>query len=125
MNKKISFIILMLSILVILLFINACCLESGPTCPTPQDKYAIDNLPGITNPPTYLDQQRLTELVELIGTGEFGNIHSLVIIHNDSLALEKYFMGWTRHMRHNCFSVTKSIMSALIGIVILFHYFLC
>jgi len=60
----------------------------------------------------------LAELVNLIEIGEFGNIQSLIIIHNDSLALEEYFMGWTRHMRHFCSSVTKSFSSALIGIAI-------
>lgn len=117
MNKKISFII-MLSISAILLCINACCLESDPTCPTPQATYAIDNLPGSTNPPTYIDQKMLTELVELIEAGEFGDIQSLIIIHNDDLVLEEYFMGWTRHMRHFCASVTKVFTSALIGIAI-------
>jgi CubicO group peptidase (beta-lactamase class C family) len=56
--------------------------------------------------------------VEDINGGEYGKIHSLIIIHNDSLVLEEYFMGWSRHMRHPLFSVSKSFSSALIGIAI-------
>jgi CubicO group peptidase (beta-lactamase class C family) len=85
---------------------------------TPQDKYAIDNLPGSDTPPYELDEEILAELVNKIEAGVFGNLHSLIIIHNDSLVLEEYFQGWTRHMRHYCNSVTKSFTSALIGIAV-------
>jgi CubicO group peptidase (beta-lactamase class C family) len=118
MNKKISFTILMLSISAILLFINSCCLESDPPCPTPQTQYAIDTLPGCDDCPLELDKAMLAELVEDIKEGEYGKIHSLIIIHNTGLALEEYFMEWTRHMLHPCFSATKSFTSALIGIAI-------
>jgi len=50
--------------------------------------------------------------------GDYGNIHSVIIIHNDGLALEEYFMEWNRHMLHMCASVTKSFTSSLIGIAI-------
>lgn len=89
------------------------CLEE-----TPQDNYAIDALPGSDTPPYELDEEILTGLVNLIEAGDFGNIHSLIIIHNDNLVLEEYFMGWTRHMRHLCASTTKSFTSALIGIAV-------
>jgi CubicO group peptidase (beta-lactamase class C family) len=56
--------------------------------------------------------------VNLIEAGDFGKIHSLIIIHNDSLVMEEYFMGWTRHMLHHVWSITKSVTSALIGIAI-------
>jgi CubicO group peptidase (beta-lactamase class C family) len=100
--------------------INACQSKTFQPCQeeTPQDKYAIDALPGSDTSPYELDEERLAELVNLIEAGGFGNMHSLIIIHNDSLILEEYFMGWTRHMRHSCFSATKSLTSALIGIVI-------
>jgi len=99
-----------MTILAVFIFINA--------CPNLQKQYAIDTLPGCDDCPTELDEEILTVLVNKIENGDFGNIHSLIIIHNDSLALEEYFMEWNRHMLHNCFSVTKSFTSALIGIAI-------
>jgi len=99
--------------------IDACSNKIQPCLvETPQDKYAIDNLPGADTPLYELDEELLAELVNLIDEGEFGNINSLIIIHNDSLVLEEYFMGWTRHMRHDCYSATKSFASALIGIAV-------
>jgi CubicO group peptidase (beta-lactamase class C family) len=94
----------------------------GPTLPLPdefpQKEYAIDKLPGCDDYPFELDKEILAEIVNKIEVGDYGNIHSLIIIHNDSLVLEKYFQGWTRHMLHPCFSVTKSFTSALTGIAI-------
>ena len=118
MNKKISSLTIILTILAIFSCINSCCLFSDLPCETPQHEYAIDKLPGCEDCTTVLDKDALANLVNLIETGEFGNIHSLIIIHNDSLALEEYFMGWTRHMRHYLASATKSITSSLIGIAI-------
>jgi CubicO group peptidase (beta-lactamase class C family) len=87
-------------------------------CPNLQNHYAIDDLPGCDHCTTQLDETILAELVNKIKEGDYGNIHSLIIIHNDSLALEEYFMEWNRHMLHVCASVTKSFTSALIGIAI-------
>jgi CubicO group peptidase (beta-lactamase class C family) len=83
---------------------------------SPQDAYAIDNLP--LAPSNSLDEEILARLVAQIRLGAFGKIHSLIIIHNDSVVLEEYFRGWTRDMLHPCFSATKSVTSALIGIAI-------
>lgn len=83
-----------------------------------QDTYAIDALPGSGTSPYTLDQEKLAGLVSAIDKGNYGNTHSLIIIQNDNLVLEKYFQGWTRDMRHPCFSVTKSVTSALIGIAL-------
>ncbi len=85
---------------------------------TPQKQYMIDHLPGSVSQPVRLDRQKLDLLVKDIADGMYGKIHSLIMVYNDSLALEKYFMGWTRYMLHPCFSVTKSFASALIGIAI-------
>ena len=87
-------------------------------CPNPQNQYAIDDLPGCDDCPNVLDEDILVELVNKIEDGDYGEIESLIIIHNDSLAFEEYFLGWNRHMLHPCFSATKSFTSALIGIAI-------
>ncbi len=69
--------------------INACSNKIQPCMvETPQDNYAIDVLPGSDTPPYELDEKILAELVNLIEAGEFGNMHSLIIIHNNSLILE-------------------------------------
>ena len=80
--------------------------------------YAIDSLPGIGTSPYTLDEKKLDELVSAIRADDFGKTDSMVIIQNDSLILEKYFRGWARDRRHSCFSVTKSVTSALIGILL-------
>ena len=87
-------------------------------CPNFKNQYAIDTLPGCEDCPTEIDIDILAELVNKIDNGDYGNIHSLIIIHNDSLALEEYFMDWNRHMLHLCYSATKSVTSALVGIAI-------
>jgi len=79
---------------------------------------AIGGNPGCDDCPNVLDEDILVELVNKIEDGDYGSIHSLTIIHNDSLALEEYFGEWNRHMLHDCFSVTKSFTSALVGISI-------
>ena len=84
----------------------------------PQDSYAIDNLKATDNGSYELDEGRLEGIINRIEKGYYKNVHSLIIIHNNGLVLEKYFKGWSRHMHHPCFSMTKSITSALIGIAI-------
>jgi len=105
MKKKMLSAIKLLTILAVFLFSSAC-------------HYAIDDLPGCNDCTTTLDEAILDELVNKIEDGDYGNIHSLIIIHNDSLALEEYFMEWNRHMLHDSASVTKSFTSAAIGIAI-------
>jgi CubicO group peptidase (beta-lactamase class C family) len=45
-------------------------------------------------------------------------LHSLLVSHNGELVLEEYFNGVSRSRAANVKSVSKSIMSALIGIAI-------
>jgi CubicO group peptidase (beta-lactamase class C family) len=85
---------------------------------TSQTEYAIDGLNDSRNYTTDLDEGKLSELINHINASDYGKIHSLVIIHNDRLVLEKYFLGWSRHMLHPSWSATKSITSALIGIAL-------
>lgn len=84
----------------------------------PQNTYLIDSLPGADNATTVFDEEKLAEIVTSIKSGEFGDIHSLIIIHNDELIREEYFRGWNRHMLHWIASAAKSFTSALVGIAI-------
>jgi CubicO group peptidase (beta-lactamase class C family) len=80
--------------------------------------FAIDKLKGGKESEYRLDQEKISEAVRKIESEEFGKIHSLIIIQNDEVKIEKYFQGWHRHRLHEIFSVTKSVASSLIGIAI-------
>jgi len=85
-------------LLLLLVFLNCSC-----------DKEKQDNEPVNTD--------ILTDLVSKIENNEYGGeVHSLLIMKDDSVILEKYFNGYSRERRHPLYSVTKSFTSALIGI---------
>lgn len=47
--------------------------------------------------------------------GEFGTIHSLLIIKDGKILFENYYNGWTKDSLHQLQSATKSIISTLFG----------
>lgn len=53
-----------------------------------------------------------------IKKGEFGTVHSLLIIKDGALLFENYYNGWTRDSLHQLQSATKSIISTLLGAAI-------
>ena len=116
MNKHSSFFIVIVCVLIF--SISACTQGIQPKDSSSQKTDAIDLLPGSKNPAFILDREKLAQVVGDIENGKFGNIHSLVIIHNDRLVLEEYFQGWSRDKLHEIQSATKSFISALIGIAI-------
>jgi len=68
-----------------------------------------------------LDGSVLSELVNEFGKGTYGDVHSLLIMRNDSLVLEKYFSTnpiQVRETLQDVQMVTQSITSALVGIAI-------
>ena len=65
-----------------------------------------------------LNGTKFEEAVVKIKNGDYGNIHSLLITRNNYLVLEKYFSKYERDYIHPVYSVTKSIISALVGISI-------
>ncbi|UCC71483.1 MAG: serine hydrolase [Gemmatimonadota bacterium] len=69
----------------------------------------------------------IRDLFALVLDGSYPNVHSVLIIRDGVLVLEEYFPGYTsigeyvsfdRETLHSCYSVTKSVNSALIGIAI-------
>jgi CubicO group peptidase (beta-lactamase class C family) len=73
------------------------------------------------------DLEPLEELIDLVRDGTYPNVHGVLIARNGVLVLEEYFPGYSsggtfydfdRETKHECFSVTKSVNSALIGIAI-------
>ena len=63
-----------------------------------------------------LNGKALEWLVEDIKDGDYGEVRSLVIMRNDRIVLEEYFSGFERDDLQPLFSITKSVLSALIGI---------
>lgn len=64
-----------------------------------------------------MDQEKLSELESVINS-EYGNINGIVIMRNGYLAYERYYHGYGQDDAHHMTSVTKSVLSALIGIAI-------
>jgi CubicO group peptidase (beta-lactamase class C family) len=79
-----------------------------------------DRQPWPVSPPEAqgLDGVALHRLVERIERGDYGSIHSLLVVRRDHLVLEAYFRGYDRGGLHAQFSVTKSVASALVGIAL-------
>lgn len=70
------------------------------------------------NPVTLkIDPVRLSELEPKI-LSDYSNINGIVIVRKGYIAYEKYYHGYGPRDKHHVASVTKSILSALIGITI-------
>ncbi|OBZ10284.1 serine hydrolase [Bacillus sp. FJAT-26390] len=64
-----------------------------------------------------MDAEKLSELEGIIKT-DYGNINGIVVVRNGYMAYEKYYNGYGPDDTHHVASVTKSIISALIGIAL-------
>ncbi|MEW9701282.1 serine hydrolase domain-containing protein [Paenibacillus sp. SI8] len=64
-----------------------------------------------------MDSEKLSELEPIIKS-EYSNINSIVVVRNGYMAYERYYNGYGPDDTHHATSVTKSIISALIGIAI-------
>ncbi len=58
----------------------------------------------------------LSQMTEAINTNKFPGIHSVLIFHNDSLAYEHYFNGYSMDSLHDSRSSFKSVIALLVGI---------
>ena len=64
-----------------------------------------------------MDQKRIRELEQKIST-DYGNTTGVAVLKEGKLVYEKYFEGCTRESQVHVYSVTKSIISILIGIAV-------
>lgn len=64
-----------------------------------------------------MNAEQLSELESKIKS-EYSNINGIVVVRNGYIAYEQYFNGYESKDMHHVASVTKSIISALIGIAI-------
>lgn len=65
-----------------------------------------------------LDSSKIFELINRIEDRTYPELHSLLILKDDSLIIERYFNGYKRQYLHILQSVTKSFTSAMIGIAL-------
>src|SRR6185503_15714161 len=65
-----------------------------------------------------LDGRALGRLVDRIGAGDYGRLHSLQIVRNGYLVVDEYFNGSGPEVLHTLQSDTKSITSLLVGIAV-------
>lgn len=78
---------------------------------------------GIDHPYLAAERQNfdgdiLCELITEINNDKYGVVYSLLIMRNDSLVLEEYFNEFEQERKQDLCSVTKSIVSGLVGIAI-------
>lgn len=64
-----------------------------------------------------MDAEKLSKLDSILKS-EYSNINGIVVARNRAIAYERYYNGYGPHDTHHVASVTKSILSALIGIAI-------
>lgn len=68
--------------------------------------------------PNPLTQEKFKTVDSAILAGEFGEIHSLLIVQNGKLIFENYYNGWKADSLHQLQSATKSIVATLLGCAI-------
>lgn len=64
-----------------------------------------------------MNQIKMKELEQIISS-KYGNTTGIIIIKDGDVSYEKYFKGCTANSRVHIYSVTKSIISILIGIAL-------
>lgn len=65
----------------------------------------------------FVNYKILDDLVSKIDSHQFGGaVHSLIIVKNDLVVFERYFNGSYSGLKQPLYSVTKSFISALVGI---------
>ena len=102
--------IYILSLFVIIAFFNSYVAASVSTYPTEEWQITTPEEQGIRS-------QMLAEMMEHVKKKNF-SIDSILIVRNGYLVLDAYFYPFSKGQKHIIHSCTKSIMSALIGIVI-------
>ena len=75
-----------------------------------KNSWDIGNLSG-----SNIDSSLMQTMVDSINHGNFGKIHSVLIVRNGKLVFEKYFDGFYLSDLNSLQSCTKSIGSLLIG----------
>lgn len=82
---------------------------------TPNDHigFPVSDLEGHS-----FDAGLFSEYMTFLDSGFYGNINSIIVIHDNELIQEKYFKNWGRNDLIQIQSSTKSIASLMIGLAI-------
>ncbi|MCK9616998.1 MAG: beta-lactamase family protein [Lentimicrobiaceae bacterium] len=105
----------LISILIILSFVSC---NRKPNC---SYKIPIDKNDGLkvsTLEEHNLDKKAFEKINSDICKGIYGNIHSVLLIHNNDLIIEQYYNGWKSNELHFLASTTKSFSAIMTGIAI-------
>ena len=122
----------------VLLIIISLIIFGCKNCPTDKGyNFPVDINDGLnvgTLTDVNIDTVLISNGLNKIDCGSFGEVHSILVYKDDLLVLEEYFQGhrykwdepgyhgelvnWDRNMPHEMMSVTKSFTSACIGIAI-------
>ena len=78
--------------------------------------YKRDPLPKIQS--ENYNQKLLNQLVEKINQGKYKDVHSLIILQNDSLVAEEYFNYQYRDRHLHLYDMTTIFLNSLLGILI-------
>ena len=103
-------------LLLLLIFLLACQNQMDCRYKPPVDKN--DGLQVSTLQAHHFKQSVFDEYNKEICDGLYGNIHCLLVVHNNQLVIEQYYNGWEADRLHFIASVTKSINPLLIGMAI-------
>lgn len=66
----------------------------------------------------HLDTVQFNKINLDVCSGKYGNIHSVLMIQNNTLVIEQYYNNWDKNRLHILASNTKSFNSFLIGVAI-------
>lgn len=89
-------------------------------CQTPLPATTYDPSQGSQVAPsveTYADGEQLSVLEQAITDG-YPTINSMVIVRDGYILFEEYYNGTDAEIQHAIFSITKSVLSILVGIAI-------
>jgi CubicO group peptidase (beta-lactamase class C family) len=91
------------------------CSAKAPVFPPPPSYWPTDGWQFNTPEAQGFDSARVAEALQAIRDQNI-NIHSLMVIRNDEVILDAYFYPYDGESVHGLASVTKSVMTTLLGI---------
>jgi CubicO group peptidase (beta-lactamase class C family) len=103
-------------VFILILFLTSCA-PSSSTKPTSPEYWPTDGWRSTAPEEQGMDSEKLAQMVEHIQQEKL-DLHSLLIIRNGYLVSEFYAYPYSVGQAHWVMSVTKSVISALVGIAI-------
>src|SRR5687768_7391762 len=95
----------------------SCAPQSAPTSRSELEQSPIAAWTESTPEAQGMNSGELADALQFARRNEV-NIHSLTVVRNGVIVLDAYFYPYTRAMRHDVASITKSVTSLLVGLAI-------